>query len=257
MKLVLIVGLFYHSSRHAVAQDMRGEAVSCGDLLRKCEIDCMLPTPQTSVDYSWPQMHPMPYEKISSCTDGCALDFGTCSETDTQKAALSCTYECSTTYEAGMLACLQELDGTTTNTVDDTMDDCANDATLNMNVCVETCHDSDVYGGWTEATEEGIDVNDVEAIEQFSQQPGTTKVPNYRAGIPSYKKKGKVTLGDVLFVAEGGSGSASSGASEWGEKLGVGGTMGLSGLFAGTILVVGVFAKRALGPSLRDAHEPL
>jgi hypothetical protein len=230
---------------------MRGVAVSCGDIKRKCEIDCMLPTPETSVLYSWPSTETMPYEKISSCTDLCSSDFDSCSESDEATAALGCTYDCSKIYEAGMLACMQKLTGNAKGTVDDTMDDCANDATLTMNVCVETCHDEDVYGGWTEATEEGISAD---AMEEFLSR--STKVPNYRAGIPAYKASGKVTLQDVNLAARDGT-ATSAGTVEIVQKIGVSGVMGLSGLFAGSVLAIGLVAKRAMEPRSFAEHEPL
>jgi hypothetical protein len=232
---------------------MRGKAVSCGDIKRKCEIDCLLPTPETSVLYSWPQTDPMPYEKISSCTDGCATDFSSCSESDEATAALSCSYDCAKEYEGKLLACMQSLDVTTVNTVDDTMDDCANDASLVMNVCTETCHEVDVYGGWTEATEEGVAEKDMEAF--LSK---TIQVPNYRLGIPAYKANGRVSPTDINMAAVDNSAASSSAANvvEFAEKIGVGGIMGLSGLFAGSILAVGIFAKRSMADSSYQ-HEPL
>ena len=226
--------------------------VSCGDLKRKCEIDCLLPTPETSIEYSWPKMKTMPYEKISSCTDMCGSDYDDCSETDDAMTALSCSYECATEYEGKLLACMQGMNAAKIGTVDDTMDDCANDASLVMNVCSETCHDEDVYGGWSEAAEEGISED---AMPEFMSNSKTVKVPDYRAGIPSYKATGKVVPADVMLAAID-KNSETETSIEIVQKLGVGGVMGLSGLFAGSVLAIGLFVKRTMEPS-RYQHETL
>lgn len=238
----------------ALAQDMRENCVSCGDVKRRCEIDCMLPTYRKNQELAWPNNSPETYEDMSSCTSGCASDYESCSETTEQKACFSCVSSCATTYEANMLACLQAIEDTTSRaTVDDSMDDCSNNATYTMNVCSETCYSSDVYGGWTPATEEGVDGEEGAAMN--------AQVPNYRSAsiedfaaytsvqstagsIPSYKKSTRAQAAEQTELAE----VSPVGAAEeqLQEQLGVGGIVGVSGLVATVMLSVGLMTVRHL-----------
>merc|ERR1711998_230843 len=154
-----------------------------------------------------------------------------------------------------MLACLQAMEDVTSRaTVDDSMDDCSTNATFTMNVCSETCYESDVYHGWSPATEEGLDeemaatVNTVipnyrtASIEDFASYTAKTDYRN----IPSYKKSESAAT-----VTEFASVSSSEGtAEELSSNLGVGGILGVSGLVATVVLSVGFLTVKNLQSEL-------
>merc|ERR1711998_77701 len=222
------------------AQDMRENCVSCGDVKRRCEIDCMLPTYRVSQEVAWPHNAPESYADMSGCLTGCKSSYESCSETSEQTSCLSCVSSCSTTYEASMLGCLQALKDTTSKgTVDDSMDDCAITANVDMNTCSETCYTEDVYHGWTPATEEGEEGDATGMIDS---------VPNYRAGIPSYRKMNKVLSPNPELAATAVDVEAVS------ERMGVAGIVSLSSLLAMVILSVGMLTvsqlKRELTPDV-------
>uniref|UniRef100_A0A7S2FIU7 Uncharacterized protein n=1 Tax=Octactis speculum TaxID=3111310 RepID=A0A7S2FIU7_9STRA len=169
--------VFALSSLYAVhAQDMRENCVSCSDTQRLCELDCMLPTYRVSAVKAWPANQPETFVQMSGCLSGCTKEREECTETTEQLTCLSCVQNCSYVYEAGMLGCLQTIsDVSSKATVDDTMDDCSNNASAVMSICAETCYSNDVYGGWTPATEEGI--AEPTTMEQ------TILIPDYRKGV--------------------------------------------------------------------------
>jgi len=247
-----------------VAQDMRENCVSCGDVKRKCEIDCMLPTYRKDQALAWPNNSPETYEDMSSCSVGCSTDYDSCTETTEQKACFTCMSSCSTSFEANMLSCLQAMEDTTSRaTVDDSMDDCSTNATFAMNVCSETCYSADVYGGWTPATEEGVDGEEAGALN--------TQVPDYRSAasiedfaaystvtstgsIPAYKKSARAQAKATELAAMNPVDAAASAEEELEQKLGVGGIVGVSGLVATVMLSVGLMTVRHLKSEMAEGE---
>ena len=49
---------------------MRENCVSCGDVKRRCEIDCMLPTYRKDQALAWPNNSPETYDDMASCSVG-------------------------------------------------------------------------------------------------------------------------------------------------------------------------------------------
>lgn len=184
---------------------------------------------------------------------GCKSDSETCEETEEQTACFSCIETCSYTYEASMLSCLQAMEDTTSRaTVDDTMDDCSENATYTMNVCSETCYSEDVYHGWTPATEEGLsdgatvttavpNYRSGVSIEEFAAFTGSV---DYSQGIPSYTTPaGKSPAAKAMNMA------ASKPKPEELSKegaLSVGGIVGVSGLVATVMLSLGLLTVSRL-----------
>ena len=140
----------------ALSQDMREECVGCGDRLRFCEINCMHPTFRPDAELAWPFNKPKGLNDTLTCLDGCKNDYTACDETVAENTCLDCVQECTVDYEGSMLNCLTYMDHPTqTSTYDDTMDDCANAASLTMDTCSTTCYGADAYYGWSPAVEEG------------------------------------------------------------------------------------------------------
>ena len=162
-----------------------------------------------------------------------------------------------------MLGCLQAIEDTTSRaTVDDSMDDCSTNATFAMNVCSETCYSTDVYGGWTPATEEGVDGEEAGALN--------TQVPDYRSAasiedfaaysavkstgsIPSYKSSSRVAEATEL-AAMNPVGAAASAEEDLQQQLGVGGIVGVSGLVATVMLSVGLMTVRHLKSEMAEGE---
>lgn len=268
-----------------MAQDMRENCVSCGDTQRLCEIDCMLPTYRESVTVAWPNTQPETYVQMTSCLSICTKKASICVETPEQTACLSCMTNCSYIYEAGMLECLQSIaDVSSKATVDDTMDDCSNNASTTMSICAETCYEKDVYLGWTPSTEEGIaetlgsvkltvpdfrtplteSIEEVAVVEDLKSQrpPPITTMSNEDMEVEDVRR-GEMKIdqhshpppssSESTLIAEKGeknpeliqTDSSDMTADEQGS-LGLSGVIGVSGLFATVIVSVGLLTKTGL-----------
>ena len=156
-----------------VGQDMRENAIGCGDTFRTCEMACLLPKYRSNVALAWPYTVPEVYDTIDSCLSLCKVTRETCVETDVAKDSLACLETCTTTYESATLSCNQVIDDSSKMTFGKNLDACAVSAGSTMDECSSTCYGQDSYHGWTPETEEGTD-DDSATSELFS-------IPNYRA----------------------------------------------------------------------------
>lgn len=142
----------------ADGQDMRGACVSCGDILKKCEMTCLLRPSLSGVAQAKRALEPG--ADLSSCLLTCKQERESCTEATSALICLACMQNCSTKYVAEMQNCLQLVDVTTEMTFNKNIDACAVSASSEMDTCSEECYGSNnFFYGWSPQTEEGRGAN--------------------------------------------------------------------------------------------------
>jgi len=172
-------------------QDMRENAVGCGDIHRTCEMNCLLPTYRKNEVVAWPVSKPESYVDIESCTSLCKVSRQDCVETLEAKNSLACLQTCTETYEAHTNACNQVIDDASKMTFGKNLDACSITAGTKMETCSSACYDKDVYHGWTPDTEEGTTSSSSSSSSSapgssFSVEPAEESEP---FSIPTFRAK--------------------------------------------------------------------
>ena len=161
--LVLLAG-------SALAQDMIGDCVGCGDIYRKCELTCLRPRSSLA-------------DELPDCISECKATLGSCSNSEATNSCLSCVESCTMTYETEMLECLQKVEPTTTFTFNRNLDACSVDASRTMDTCTASCYgdDFDPYEGWTPDKEEGVpNATGRFSISEYLEEHGLLETPARR-----------------------------------------------------------------------------
>ena len=217
-------------------QDMRGLAVGCGDVHRKCEMDCLLPTYRSNAVLAWPYVQPETLSELSSCVSLCKITRQTCVESPEATDALSCIETCSSKYDAEMQSCLQAMDSTTTMTFGTNLDACSVASSTRHDMCTNACHGSDAYDGWSPEAEEGLSVT-----VKFT-------VPGYREQLKETQKVAamkRLALNPTLETNLLSSPETGSDiATEWALRA--------SGAFGATLVVVGLALETFSGSSRKE-----
>ena len=151
------VGAVAWVAASARGQDMRGDCVSCGDVLRKCELECVAPD-RLYVDPATGR--PGLGRDVGACLGACGAAHEACEETPEASACFACVTECAEAFEASMLRCVREVAAAAPRgglpTSGAGREGCPVDASATMDACVDGCHGGDdVAAGWTPEAEEG------------------------------------------------------------------------------------------------------
>ena len=137
----------------ASPQDMRGDCVSCADLRRKCDLECVAPP---DVPVKDPETgRPALGRDVDACLAACAADEARCDDSPEAVACLACVEACAYPFDEAMLACLQTMDATARTLDGPPLDGCSVAAARIFDDCADACHGEDNLGGWTPEAEAG------------------------------------------------------------------------------------------------------
>ena len=137
----------------ASPQDMRGDCVSCADLRRKCDLECVAPPDVPVKDPATGR--PALGRDVDACLAACAADEAKCDDSPEAVACLACVEACAYPFDEAMLACLQTMDATARTLDGPPLDGCSVAAARTFDDCADDCHGEDNLGGWTPEAEAG------------------------------------------------------------------------------------------------------
>lgn len=137
----------------ASPQDMRGDCVSCADLRRKCDLECVAPPDVPVKDPATGR--PALGRDVDACLAACAADEAKCDDSAEAVACLNCIEACAYPFDEAMLACLQTMDATARTLDGPPLDGCSVAAARIFDDCADACHGEDNLGGWTPEAEAG------------------------------------------------------------------------------------------------------
>ena len=137
----------------ASPQDMRGDCVSCADLRRKCDLECVAPPDVPVKDPATGR--PALGRDVDACLAACAADEARCDDSPEAVACLACVEACAYPFDEAMLACLQTMDATSRTLDGPPLDGCSVAAARTFDDCADDCHGEDNLGGWTPEAEAG------------------------------------------------------------------------------------------------------
>ena len=137
----------------ASPQDMRGDCVSCADLRRKCDLECVAPPDVPVKDPATGR--PALGRDVDACLAACAADEAKCDDSPEAVACLACVEACAYPFDEAMLACLQTMDATARTLDGPPLDGCSVAAARVFDDCADACHGEDNLGGWTPEAEAG------------------------------------------------------------------------------------------------------
>ena len=137
----------------ASPQDMRGDCVSCADLRRKCDLECVAPPDVPVKDPATGR--PALGRDVDACLAACAADEAKCDDSPEAVACLACVEACAYPFDEAMLACLQTMDATARTLDGPPLDGCSVAAARIFDDCADACHGEDNLGGWTPEAEAG------------------------------------------------------------------------------------------------------
>jgi hypothetical protein len=132
---------------------MRGDCVSCADLRRKCDLECVAPPDVPVKDPATGR--PALGRDVDACLAACAADEAKCDDSPEAVACLACVEACAYPLDEAMLACLQTMDATARTLDGPPMDGCSVAAARVFDDCADACHGEDNLGGWTPEAEAG------------------------------------------------------------------------------------------------------
>lgn len=219
-------------------QDMRENAVGCGDTLRTCEMDCLLPKFRANVALAWPYTAPESYTDEDLCLTSCKQTRQTCVLGLETKNSLACLETCATSYDAGMLGCQQMQSTTSKMSYAKNLDACTISESATMDSCTELCYMTDAYLGWTPEGENG---EHVESLAKFTPKTYLAKVATHQASVSASASAPEGSLGSLgLYRVEGSASPSSSGSS------GMLSVVGLAGLAVALVASSGAAVLRQL-----------
>ena len=134
---------------------MRGACVSCGDVRRRCRLECVAPP---AVDLVGEDGRPALGVDPNECASSCDASAGDCAEDPGAVTCFACVEACAVPYGEALRECLRgvPLSPAASRTFDAGGDACANEASDAADACIDACHPADAAAyAWTPESEEG------------------------------------------------------------------------------------------------------